>query len=283
MSKFNKIKGEIRRYLDPDIRELRKRIHLAILAEKKSPSVLFFTTHKCASSFMDKLFNMIANESDLRVVDYANTISHLADRTNIDEPFSFLEANYDMLYHQRGEIYVPCRRPLDFPGRDDIHQIYFLRDPRDVLVSAFHSFSKTHAPPPSKRKSVGFYEYRRKINEMGIDQFALFEAENWLLPIYEKYKIQRESAKSAKFFSYDYYKQHTEEFVKEVARFSGISIPDELARSIANLASPLGATIQPDQHKRSGKSGQYEDALLKETVIKLNGIFSDQLEYWDFK
>lgn len=50
-----------------------------------------------------------------------------------------MEANADLLFRRWGEIYGPLRAPLDLPETSAYRQVFFLRDPRNVAVSAYHT------------------------------------------------------------------------------------------------------------------------------------------------
>ena len=124
------------------------RLQLAASSKLLPQSVIVYTTHKCASTFIPKLFSLIETHGAFAMFDYASEINRSAARLGVVGGYEpFLSSSYSHLYRQHGEIYAPQRRPLDFPGREDLDHIFFLRDPRDVLVSAFYSFGFSHALP----------------------------------------------------------------------------------------------------------------------------------------
>lgn len=246
-------------------------------------SVILFTTHKCASSFISNLLNALTENSLYKIVDYARAILKLGNQTSIIKPFQFLENNYSYFYKQFGEIYVPHRRPVCFPGIEKFKQIYFLRDPRDVLVSSFYSFSETHSPPINHQKQILFFENRKKIKALGIDLYSIENAKTWLKPIYQQYNFQKESAKSNHLYlSYDLFINDTEKFIKQICNFLNLSVSKKLITELTITASPVQNKIQSNTHKRSGKSRQFERELKPETINIINTILKEELDYWHF-
>ncbi len=250
---------------------------------QKPPSVLFFTTHKCASVFVEKLLKTIVKTSPYQVRNYAAAIWQLGDRVDPGTPYEdFLEAAYDQLYHARGEIYAPQRRPLNFPGRERFKHIFFLRDPRDVLVSAYYSFGYQHQRPKAEKQQEIFSQDRQRIQDQGIDNYALTAASDWLLPLYTQYQLLLETSTSHLYVNYDQYKDNTAQFILTIADYLETSMTDEDVQALISEAAPVQAVKDIQQHKRSGKSQQYLEELKPETIATLNEMFLELLVYWKF-
>jgi hypothetical protein len=159
----------------------------------KPPSVLFFTTHKCASTFIPPLLTTITRNSNYEFKDYAQAIWNLGDKLDIgqdQENFlsSFLENAADRLFFRRGEIYAPLRVPVDFSERKNLKHIFFLRDPRDVMVSAYYSFGLTHSLPKNSKLRKRHQLRKQRILEQGIDDYVISDA-NYFLNRYLRYKV----------------------------------------------------------------------------------------------
>jgi len=247
------------------------------------PSVIFYTTHKCASVFVDKLLITITNNSEYQLKNYATAIRSLGDRVYVGSPYEdFLEKAYDQLYKTRGEIYAPQRRPLDFPGREKFKHIFFLRDPRDVLISSYYSFGYSHPAPPGEKQQQRFYQNREKIQTQRIDFYVRDAAVNWLVPIYNKYQHLLETSDNYLYLTYDEFKDDTTDFIYKIANFLEIDVPEEEVKQIANEASPIQENQDITQHKRSGKSQQFLEELNSDTIQYLNETFADILSYWKF-
>lgn len=252
----------------------------------KPQSVIFYTTHKCASVFMNSLFSTVANHStEYEFKDYASVIWSLGDYIfEFGESYEdFLEKGYDLLYKTKGYIYAPQRMPLDFPGRENFKHIFFLRDPRDVLVSGYYSFGYSHnLPPHGKKRKYSFTENRKNIQEQGIDNYAKEATINWILPVYNQYKFLLESSNSYLYLTYDEFKDNTVNFIQKINYFLDVKIPDNEVKKLAGTAKPIQNKEDINKHQRSGKSKQYKKELNPETIKYLNETLSDILNYWNF-
>lgn len=269
----------------PNTYKVNQRLLRAQKETEKPESVIFFTTHKCASSFMNKFFMMVSNDSTYSVVDYASSIWALGDSLDVGATYEpFLEQNYDRLYFQTGEIYTPQRHPIDFPGIEKFKHVFFLRDPRDVLVSAFYSFSFSHALPQNTVAKDTFLKEREKMQMGTIDDYVKDAATEWILPLYKKYQSLREDGGSSIFLSYDLFNSNLPAFIKELSHFLDFVPSEKKVREIVR-ANEIGRSTKENisKHRRSGKSGQFREKLSTDTVKYLNELLEDVLTYWEFK
>lgn len=245
-------------------------------------SVIFFTTHKCASNFISKLLETIDKNTEFTHFDYGGLVGSVADKINQKAPFEpYLNKNYKHLFNSRGEIYGPQRRPLNFSSINLYKKIFFLRDPRDVLISSFYSFGKTHAPPSQKILKLDFYKEREKINSLGLEKYAIYKSDE-ILNIYLSYKNLKEMSESCIYLKYDDYVTDTSYFLKTIFNFLNISIDQMEIDKLISLADPIQPTKDDTKHKRSGKLDQWKSELSRETQKKLNEKFNDILKYWEF-
>jgi hypothetical protein len=257
----------------------------------KPPSVLFFTTHKCASTFIPPLFKTITRNSNYKIKDYAGAIWELGDKIDlgqdqelfsIPKQYQFLEEAADELFFKRGDIYVPLRWAVDFPERNRLKHIFFLRDPRDVLVSSYYSLGFTHAWPKNSKSRKHFQAKRKFTQQKGIDNYVLSVATSWL-GRYLKYKQLLETSNSYLYLKYDHFQSDTTDFIKQIIKYLDICVPNQEIEKLSLSATPIQAVKDNTKHKRSGKSKQYLEELKPETVEELNKTFKDILSYWQFE
>ena len=265
---------------------LQKKIINVYKNTENPKSAIFYTTHKCASSFVPQLFSVILKNSDYELVDYAGAIWHLGNKFNLGTPHidclqNFLEKSYSDLYSLHGKIYGPQRVPLDFPGRDKFKNIFFLRDPRDVLISAYFSFAFTHPEPLNDISRKEFLERRKRLQEQGIDQYVLEESKTWVVPLYNKYKHLRDTAQNSIYLKYDFFTAQTPEFIERIAEFLELNPSQEEIARLTTKANPV-QKIEVMKHQRSGKTGQYLEKLHPDTVDKLDHILAEVLSDWEF-
>lgn len=248
----------------------------------KLDSVIFFTTHKCASNFTNEILKKVEENSDFTLYDYGALIGSLSDRLKISLDFeNYLNNNYDHLFYPYGEIYGPQRKPLNFVGVENYKKIFFFRDPRDILVSAYHSFGFTHPIPNSKILSEEFIRNRNKIQQQSIDDYVIEQAFKWIVPMFENYKKIYDETQNKIYLKYDYYTSDTKSFLKEIFNYFDI-IDENCINQLHKISNPIQETTNENSHKRSGKSGQWKVSLSKETQIKLNKILLPILRDWDF-
>jgi len=256
---------------------------------KKTPSsnsefdsVILFTTHKCATNFISKLLIELENETDYIHYDYGYLVGGFVDKFKITGDYeTYINPNYKFLFSKNGEIYGPQRKPLDFPGLENYKKIFFLRDPRDVLVSAYYSFGKTHKTPNQKNIKKRFIKERNRINQMSIDEYAIEQAEEWLLPLYKNYELHHNSECNSIYLKYEKYTENPEAFIEEIFDFLQVDLPS-LAIDLSKKANPIQNKIDNESHQRSGRSGQWKNELSLDTQRKINILLKDTLNYWNF-
>lgn len=248
------------------------------------PSVLFFTTHKCASVFVAAILRTAGKHTDFHYLNLGKAVFNVPSvRTN--EPEEFMSQAASDLFFPTGEVYGPLRGPVEVPDAEKYRMVFFLRDPRDVLVSAFYSFGFSHKPPNNPDRVEAFHRQRERIQAEGIDAFALRRAEEWMLPYLTRYKELREASPNALFLSYDEYKDDTRGFLTKLFTFMDMDIPETAIDEISAQATPVQKDVKTDDlsHKRSGRSGQFAHELKPETVEALNDILHEVLTYWGFE
>lgn len=254
-----------------------------VYANRNQPrSVIFYTTHKCASIFVERLFELILKNSDYSFVDYAGVIARAGDKLDVGTPYeAFLEQAYSDLYSLQGKIYGPQRRSLDFPGRNKFKHIFFLRDPRDVLVSSYFSSGFIHREPLNTIDREKFVSKRRNIQEIGMENYILDEAEKWIIPLYKQYKQLRDTSETNIYLKYNLFVEDTSEFVQRILDFLSINPAKKDLDVLIKEANPV-QNIEVMKHKRSGKTDQYLEKLHPDTVEKLNQTLAETLTDWEF-
>lgn len=288
--KGNSLEASIRRLLKgrDSLNRLaaERRIRTAIQRTPRPKSVLFFTTAKCASTFTHRLLNFIGSRSNLDYFDYEMAIYKMGDETNIVDPFEFMAAKHEMLFVESGEIYGPLRRAFSFKGQERYRHIFFLRDPRDVAVSAYFSFGFSHPLPPNRKVGELFLRDRAQIQREGIDEFCLRASKEWIIRTYREYARFKDKAHWSAFFSYDDYREDPASFLAallDTLEITGVTA--EGVEELARMASPVRAEPLDGKlvHRRSGESRQFLKELKLETIRRLNDDMHEILEYWGFE
>lgn len=278
---FSKLKSKVVRKVY--YQKLYAKLADADANSNKPRSAIFYTTHKCASTFIERLFELILKNSDYTFIDYAQVIARAGDKLDVGTPYeAFLERAYSDLYSLQGKIYGPQRKPLDFPGRNKFKHIFFLRDPRDVLVSSYFSFGFTHPQPLNTTDREKFVNKRKNIQEREIDDYALDEAKTWIIPLYEQYKYLRDTSETNIYLKYNLFVENTPEFIQNIIDFLTIDPTPKNLNLLIKEANPV-QNVEVMKHKRSGKTDQYLEKLHPNTVEKLNHILAKTLADWEFE
>ena len=121
--------------------------------------VVFHALHKSASMFLFKLFFRLSKEQ--RMAFYSGNLKVPTDHQvtpNIDHNFCL------------GPIRDFKINQTEFEPNIDIHRIFQLRDPRDILVSEYFSFGWIHTENRFGEKEQ---RIREKIKQQSIDDYVL--------------------------------------------------------------------------------------------------------------
>ena len=290
MNKVVKIKSRVVSLISKEkeiANESQQRVLLVSKNNNSQNSTLFYTTHKCASSFMQKILIKLCANGSYVFNDYASAIYQLGNKLDIEQDkknylVNFLESNYDRLFYKKNEIYGPLRFPVDFPDRNTFKHIFFLRDPRDVIVSSYYSFGFTHSLPTNEKSKGRMLSIRKEIQQKGIDQYAIDFADE-LVQRYIGFKNLKENCDSFIYLKYDDFTNNTKAFILNLSQYLNVNLSDNELKVLCYEASPIQKNIKKESHKRSGKNGQYVNELKPETQAILNEKFKTTLLYWKFK
>ena len=232
--------------------------------------ILVFTVHKAASLGVYDVMRNIARKEGWPL--------HSANlkKPNLVEPAASGDPNFYKQLDGKTGLVGPVRMPVtlsaDALERD--HFILHLRDPRDVLVSMFYSWSYSH-PGVSD-------EYRESLREKGIDNFCLHQSTDL------KYKYElyiRDLVSQPKTTRLKY-----EDFVLNrplwLGQFLGAMGIGDKIRQYARLAkdNPAEKVGVEDirAHIRKATPGDHLEKLKQETRDALNAEWRDILRALDY-
>lgn len=144
------------------------------------PSGLFFTVHKCASTYVRRALGHLAGHLDLRPVDFASFYYH----TTALDTEQAIGANADRIFRPTGYLYAPLRHAIAVPNIDAYRVVVMVRDPRDVLTSLYYSLAVSHGLPANAERRRAFLEMRAEIAQEDIDTFV----RRWLPPYQDRFE-----------------------------------------------------------------------------------------------
>jgi hypothetical protein len=229
----------------------------------KPKSLFFVTLHKTASSFFAQF--ILPKAKKWQHKDYAQEL--------------FQNKTVDVTYKKRGYLYGVIRLSLEKgntyekvvrPILDSMilyksNVLFFLRDPRDVLVSYFYSMAYSHdlsKNPQSKKLQI---ENRKHALELGVDQWALWYAD-YLKGYFEYIFDVNDKNPKSQILTYEMMVLNPEEMWGKISKI--LSLPESLKIPFIEQTRPI-KTRDIYKHRRDGRPGNYVESLKETTVIEL--------------
>ena len=236
---------------------------------KPSPpeSVYFYTFHKCASSLFSDY--VLKNIDGLRHVDYDSLIYN--GEMGPGRP------TFEKMGHVYGPIRIyscpstlPVYKLLVEPTtkrefvRDKI-AVFLVRDPRDILVSAYYSFGYSHELSPVEKIRRLQESLRSDIRKMSLDEYVL-EFAGWES---KKFEILGRLANACERGVVLKYEDMIHDFGHFIARLRQyLPMEEDVADTIYCTTRPKH-TEDAASHRRSGQAGAFRDKLEDKTVETL--------------
>ena len=187
-------------------------------------SILFFTFHKCASTLF--------NDHILPNVEGYNHINIESDLYN-----NLREDINDFKFKKHGHLYGPLRignregrslftyyqEKLMASDLRSMKSIFFIRDPRDILVSEYFSFKYSHGI--SSNSKVRDFQMKRNeyLQTVSVNQYAIDKVEK----IRDKFHLMQEFIDTQKEYviiKYEDLVENFEKFSKNLRRIVDISL-----------------------------------------------------------
>jgi len=242
-------------------------------------STFFYTLHKCASSLFTK--EVLPKSSILKHVDYAARLYVGA-------------AAGPQLFEKRGYLYGPIR--VTIPNENypeyrwligpcvakgflrDKRAIFFVRDPRDILVSVFYSFGFSHGASPLPELAVLQKKRRADISEMGLDAFCVHDSER-ITEVFGIIQRLISECPQGLVLRYEDLMTDFDQFSPPLVEWLGL--PSETVKKMRQQLQPR-IEEAPLSHHRSGKPGGFRDKLLPSTVAEMNRILAPALKNFGY-
>jgi len=227
--------------------------------------------HKTATVFLSKFFIDISRSKRFKY--YSRDVS---------------ENNAKLFYRQRNCFLCPARgfpKALD----KDVHYIFILRNPLDILVSEYFSFGWTHPIKGTDEEKENLTKLREDIQKMSLDDYCLKYADK----LYNKFKslLRLNLSKEGDNYHVITYEELVTNFKAWAYKiFEIVEVPEDRREFIYLKYKPEFEYIKeitPDQifsgeskkHKRRILPGDHKDKLKNLTIIKLNHQFKKVLEF----
>ena len=242
-------------------------------------SVCFYTFHKCASSLFSGY--VLKNIEGLRHVDYAKQIYRGGKIGNLT-------------FDKSGFVYGPLRlsidpvlpaqkRLLDLVSDNDFIRgrisLFLVRDPRDILVSAYYSFGYTHGVSRVKEIRERQEQTRNEIQGKTVDEYAL-DAVRTMLGHFETAVELNEACPRSVVLKYEDMIGNWDCFANDLTQY--MEINQAVLTQIYERSRPREKE-DLSSHRRSGEAAGFRGKLKEETLASLNRSLKEVLQRFQYE
>lgn len=248
-------------------------------SKSNTPSVLFFTAHKCASVFIGKTLRELTSEIELTPINpgaYFSSVGKSEEATKLEMALMFRPTGY---------LYGPFRQPDRFYLVDDPNKykkILVLRDPRDVLTSSYFSFGFSHSVPVLSEKKKDFLAKREKIKQQTIEEYVEGQWRQ-VFAIYDSYRnILLQQGNDLLFLRYEDMISNFEEWLLKIVHHLNIRPSESALGDIIEQTSFKVDSENKNSHKRRVTPGDYKEKLNIELIENLNKEFKEILNLLEY-
>lgn len=242
----------------------------ASLSTSVHPSVLFFTTHKCASRYVQRIISALVEPEGMPTVDYDAYLT-MAPIPKQERIFTSQHVT-KRAFSPAGYFYGPFGSWRPVPDSDKYRVFLQLRDPRDVLTSLY--FSTAHSHALINRKML---IRRREALEMTIDEYVLQMAPQYVA-IYSSYCEKLLDAPGTLFLKYEHM---VADFPGWLSALSTHLALDHHSEVIERLVREANFSVDEEDkfsHRRQVTPGDHLRKLLPQTVEALDLAFAPVLQ-----
>lgn len=253
-------------------KKLERGIHIS---SSEHQSIIHFSVHKCATVYVSNILKKLSAANGLVNVDFSEYFSRI-DHQKYDllSKDHFLKSSF----LPTGYHYGAFRGYFHIPHIDQFKVVLMLRDPRDVLTSAYYSARYSH--PNINLEIIRRKELINK-NNLSIDEFVKQKA-----PIvkanYEKYIKFNLKKQNVLFTRYEAMIQDFDGWLNEIVEFTGFN-DRECVQQVKKLHKrpPLNENI--NIHRRNVTPGDHKEKLGKDTINYINEQFGQVLNILNYE
>ena len=266
----------------------RFRVERALLNNKavattEQTSVIHYSVNKAATQYTKRIMLRCGAENGLIPVcmsDYAWVK---------DFPYLFtLSADevrrYLHIFRPHGFLYTVFGGLVEgIPDVDRYRTVIMIRDPRDVLVSGFYSYGKSHATPKDRKKAGEFEAFREKVSRQSVDDFVLDMSENTRWRMQQYLDLQR-SSESVCILRYEDMLADFQTWLNRLLEHCQWEISAATRQELLSSANE-GQRISGENttsHRRQVVPGDHRRKLQGETIERLNEQFAEILTAFDY-
>ncbi len=268
-------------YSPPWILSQRFRNEIALLNKNhanrsQQQSILVFTLEKSASVYISGIFKRLTEHAGMTHIDFGSYFWRKGDPPQgVYEP----PGSGGDIYKTKGYCFGPFRILINaVPDYNNYKIILHLRDPRDVLVSAYFSYFYNHYFPLANRRYSKFlWEQVKKAWRLKIDRYVLAAAPQ-MCKRYQAYCRKFLGKSNVLFVKYEEMVTDFCGWINKIINFSGLDIKEGFLKALIAEADFGVGKEDIYSHRRQVTPGDYKRKLKRETIAELDGIFAEVLK-----
>ena len=241
------------------------------ISQSDKKSILYFTAHKCASTFMSETIEKLSASSQMVPIRFSNYFPN-ADEDKIFEDKKFLER----AFKSKGYYYGAFRKFHKIPNLDDYFILLIVRDPRDILTSLYFSTAFNH--PISVPINI---KNRKKALTQTIDEYVLEHAPRLDFELQEYINILLPKP-NVIFLKYEDMITKFADWLPQLAKNIGMGEDVDLINQIISKAKFSVEKEDKNSFVRNIKAGDHLEKLKPETRKQLDAIFADTLKKFNY-
>lgn len=253
-------------------------------ATSSHPSVLHFSVNKAATQYTKRIMIRCGEENGLLTV-------RLSDYAWVKEfPYLFTLSAEDVkqylhIFRPTGYLYSVFGGLVEgIPNIQAYRTVVMIRDPRDALVSGYHSYSKSHAVPQAKSKAEDFLAFRERISKQTLDDYVMEMSGNtrWRM---QQYLDLSRSYPGVCVLKYEDMIADFESWLNRLLAYCDWQISPALRDKLLAEASQTRSKKVEDvsKHRRQVIPGEHKRKLERPTVEYLDECFADILRGFGYE
>ena len=247
------------------------------------PSILHFSVNKAATQYTKRIMLRCARENRLLPVQMS------AYAWNYDFPYLFTQSAeenqpYIHIFQPKGYAYTVFGGFVEgIPDIEQYQTVIMVRDPRDLLVSGYYSYAHSHKMPKSKEKVDDFLEFRSRVQNMSVDEYAL-EIGEGLKGRLQKYANLCQTNANVAVLKYEDMIADFPNWLDTLLTFCQLQISASLRNALIEEANQAKQKKKEDvsQHRRQVTPGDHVRKLKPETISRLNEMFAEILHQFQY-
>ncbi len=248
------------------------------VSDTREHSILLFTAHKSASTFLVKLLSIISSHTPgLTHINIEGYSLLSADPHKFKTHADFVETKKDDIFFPFGYAYGPLRNFVPVQNIRNYRICLVLRDPRDVLVSYYYSMAYSHPLPFNPLRRNQFVRRRKELQSTSINEFARQQTP-WIRERYERYIKELVIKYNVQPLLYEHMWNNFPDWLNQFCRQVSIPYTEKLLEQIQKkcFRNKTGKETV-SRHKRRGTPEDYKNKLDSATIAFLNEELGDLL------